>query len=329
MRDRNATSHSFGLAVLKDGELFNSIIIPKNTPYPVEDSRSDYVTSYDNQETLNVYVLEGESEDPRDCDLVGAYQINGIPRRPAGKTKLLVRYGYDENQIVRAAAFLYENDAQLSMKKLEDASLDQISAATPVNIVFLLDYTGSMSPYIEGVKNEHLFFRRGLGEKQCRLALGFVGFGDVLIGEPITIMLFTDSVKKFKATVEKHPMLDGGDEPESQIDALFEALEMQFDQISQKILILITDASPHNPDSKGRSSEDFIRFAKRRGVYVNIVGPNIPVYANITDSTEGVLIDIARHGDMKQILEKLSKAVIQVANRNIWIFINILEQIMF
>ena len=36
LSDRNATSHSFGFVVLKDGKLHNSIVIPKNSLYPCE-----------------------------------------------------------------------------------------------------------------------------------------------------------------------------------------------------------------------------------------------------------------------------------------------------
>jgi len=136
MEDINVTSHSFGLAVFNEGELVNSIIIPKNTPYPKakEKSRSDYVTSYDNQETLDIYVLEGEAEDPRDCELVGSYQIYDIPKRPAGETRLKVIYGYNENQIVEVKAIDLKIDKVLPLRNIEDADLDQLVAPGPISL---------------------------------------------------------------------------------------------------------------------------------------------------------------------------------------------------
>lgn len=143
MKDINVTSHSFGLAVLKDGDLFNSIIIPKNTPYPCDREKSDYVTTYDDQETLDLYVLEGEAEDPRDCELVGSYQIYDIPKRPAGKTKLKVTYKYNQNQIVEASAIDLNNNKKLPMKKItEDVDLNRLLIDRRVDVSLYSEYAG-------------------------------------------------------------------------------------------------------------------------------------------------------------------------------------------
>jgi len=315
MEDINVTSHSFGLVVLKEGELVNSIIIPKNTPYPKEKSRSDYVTSYDNQETLDIYVLEGEAEDPNDCELVGSYQIYDIPKRSAGETRLKVTYGYNENQIVEVKAIDLKDDMTLPLRTIENADLDQIYSAPPVDIIFALDYTSSMGPYIDGVKTNIYAFADELARNNVPWELGFIGFGDVLIGEPITKTGFTNSVDTFKESVATHPMLNGGDEPESQIDALFETMEMKFTQSSQIILILITDASPHDPDASGRTSKKFIKLARSKNAIVNIVGPNLSVYRDMVDSTGGILIDISHNNDMKQILDTLSQTVVNIATQ--------------
>ena len=315
MKDINVTSHSFGLAVLNEGELYNSIIIPKNSPYPCDLEKSDYVTSYDDQETLDVYVLEGEAEDPRDCELVGSYQIYDIPKRPEGKTRLKMTYKYNENQIVEASAVDLHSNKVLPMRMIENPDLNQIHSSLPVDIIFALDYTGSMGPYIEGVKTNIFAFVDELVKNSVSWKLGFVGFGDVLIGEPITKMELIESAEKFKQRVATHPMLCGGDEPESQIDALFEAVDMKFSSQSQIILILITDASPHDPDGKGRTSKDFLKVAKKKNAVINIVGPNLPVYRDIANSTGGILIDISNTRDMRLILDMLSQAVVNLATQ--------------
>ena len=129
MKDINVTSHSFGLAVLKDEELYNSIIIPKNTPYPCDLEKSDYVTSFDDQETLDVYVLEGEAEDPRDCELVGSYQIYDIPKRPEGKTRLKLTYKYNQNQIVEVSAVDLYSEKVLPIRMIEDVDLNQLASS--------------------------------------------------------------------------------------------------------------------------------------------------------------------------------------------------------
>ena len=105
----------------------------------------------------------------------------------------------------------------------------------------------------------------------------------------------------------------GGDEPESQIDALFESLQMNFSPDSKIIIILITDASPHDPDAKGRRSDQFIELAIQHDATINIVGPNLNVYQNMVNSTNGQLIDISDIRDMSLILETLGQAIINIA----------------
>ena len=129
MKDINVTSHSFGLAVLNEGELYNSIIIPKNSPYPCDLEKSDYVTSYDDQETLDVYVLEGEAEDPRDCELVGSYQIYDIPKRPEGKARLKMTYKYNENQIVEVSAVDLHSNKVLPIRMIENPDLNELASS--------------------------------------------------------------------------------------------------------------------------------------------------------------------------------------------------------
>ena len=130
MKDINVTSHSFGLVVLKDEELYNSIIIPKGTPYPCEHEKSDYTTTYDNQETLDLYVLEGEAEDPRDCDLVGSYQIYDIPKKSKGSVRLKVKYRYNENQIVEVTAFDLKSNKEFPMRPIENPDLNALSCSS-------------------------------------------------------------------------------------------------------------------------------------------------------------------------------------------------------
>ena len=177
MKDINVTSHSFGLAVIRDGELFNSIIIPKNTPYPVEESRTDFTTSYDRQETLDLHVLEGEGEDPRDCDLVG-----GLPDlrhySPAGRqVHLKVTYRYNRNQIVEVETEDLQDRRKLPIKKIEDVDLNLLeTGGKSIQVALLIDCSGSMA----GSRMEEAK-KAAIGSlKKFRAPQGFVG----LIGFP-------------------------------------------------------------------------------------------------------------------------------------------------
>lgn len=309
-------SHSLGIVSLKDGELHNSIIIPKNHPIPCQKSKSDYVTSSYNQTSLDIYLTQGEDANPENCTVLGSYEFYDIPPRPAGKTKLEIIFKYNLNGMVEVDARDVTSNKALPKKvKKEEIDLNNLSAkvAKPVDIVFVIDFTGSMGPYIDGIKTNIYSFVDELAKNNVGWKLGFVSFGDVFIGEPINVMKLTGLVDNFKTSVASQRMLGGGDEPESQLDGLFEALNIDFTSRSQAVFILITDSSPHEPDGKGRNSDEFIRKAKMRNAIVHIVGPNLPVYKKIANETGGMLIDIRSNSDMKKILNTLSENIINIA----------------
>lgn len=105
-RVREVCNHSYGtLALIEDAETgtvtyANSIVIPKNTPIPCEQSQT-YVTSEDDERIIEVAVTQGEDTDPRYVDVIGKIQLQVPPGRPAG-CEVTVTYGYDMNQRVRA-----------------------------------------------------------------------------------------------------------------------------------------------------------------------------------------------------------------------------------
>jgi molecular chaperone DnaK len=78
----------------------NTVVIPKNTPIPCEKSQT-YVTSEDNEESIDVEITQGEDTDPRYVDVVGRISLKVPRNRPAG-CEVTVTYRYDENQRVHA-----------------------------------------------------------------------------------------------------------------------------------------------------------------------------------------------------------------------------------
>lgn len=258
MEDINVTSHSFGLAVLKDEELYNSIIIPKNTPYPHEESRSDYTTTYDDQETLDMYVLEGEAEDPRDCELVGSYQIYNIPKRPAGKTRLKVTYRYNENQIVEVEAVDLQDNKELPLREIENADLDQINASRGIDIALLIDCSGSMSgENLEDAKKAAISFLNNFRIPNGRA--GLISFPGGIIH---SIHYDFDAIKSKVKTLDAYngtPMT--------------EALELAHKQVlvsgeHDNVIVLLSDGAPDDPST----AESSAATAKKKGIEIITIG---------------------------------------------------------
>ncbi|MEW6587231.1 MAG: Hsp70 family protein, partial [Nitrospirota bacterium] len=258
MKDINVTSHSFGLAVLKDGELFNSIIIPKNTPYPCDREKSDYVTTYDNQETLDLYVLEGEAEDPRDCEIVGSYQIYDIPKRAAGKTKLKVTYKYNQNQIVEASAVDLNGNKALPMRTIENPDLNQLTGSKGVDVALLIDCSGSMSgTAIEEAKKAAIGFL-----KNFRVASGSIGLITFPGGVIHKLSQNFTSVKNKISGLSAHngtPMTEA-------LDLAHSAMLTTNDY--DRVIVLLSDGSPDNSSSAGTSA----KLAKDKGIRLITIG---------------------------------------------------------
>ena len=102
---RDLTSHSLGIEASIQGttQRILSILIPRNTPLPVERSK-EYRTDKPNQTAIQVTVYQGESDDLTAARPVGDFVLAGLPpNRPADKT-VRVTLRCDSNGIVNVTA---------------------------------------------------------------------------------------------------------------------------------------------------------------------------------------------------------------------------------
>ena len=117
-RISDVCSHNLGMAALDNGELYNSIIIPKNTNIPYESSK-DYISH--NQPEIDVIVLQGgEDRDPRNSTVRDAYEVFDIPSRPTGETRIKVTFKYDVNGVIEVEAEDADKKKVLSIRKKEE-----------------------------------------------------------------------------------------------------------------------------------------------------------------------------------------------------------------
>eukprot|EP00002_Diphylleia_rotans_P040768 TRINITY_DN974_c0_g1_i2.p1 TRINITY_DN974_c0_g1~~TRINITY_DN974_c0_g1_i2.p1 ORF type:complete len:641 (-),score=147.90 TRINITY_DN974_c0_g1_i2:574-2496(-) len=96
----DVTSLSLGIETL--GGVF-SRLINRNTTIPVKKSQS-FSTAADNQTSVQVKVLQGEREMAEDNQLLGEFQLVGIPPAPRGVPQIEVTFDIDADGIVHVSA---------------------------------------------------------------------------------------------------------------------------------------------------------------------------------------------------------------------------------
>jgi FHA domain-containing protein/integrin beta-like protein len=126
-----------------------------------------------------------------------------------------------------------------------------VGQGRPVDIVFVLDVTESMQPYIDAVKQNVISFAQDLQSNSRDYRLGLVTFEDYVVSAYPDCNCayrnsFTSDVKQFSDWVGTLHAGGGGDIPEDQLDALAYAAKFPFRPEAEGIIIIVTDAPPHH-----------------------------------------------------------------------------------
>lgn len=190
----DAISHSLGMIVVDpDGSRYmNSCIIHKNQPIPISSTRQYKLrVGRRGQGQLDVYMTQGESEDPLDCAFLGKYVLTGIPPISGDEAVLDVTYAYDRNGVVQVSAI------ECSTKQPLTLAVEPLPSDIPerftkppepepvrehLTIYLAFDLSGSMSgdPLREAKKAAHAFL------SQCDLStmsIGLISFSDEVLVE--------------------------------------------------------------------------------------------------------------------------------------------------
>lgn len=89
-------------------------IIHRNTPLPITKSE-EFFTSYDNQETVQIEVFQGESDDTNENTKIGDFHVNGLSKAPEGNV-VIGRMSLDLNGILTVTAVEKRTGLQKSIK---------------------------------------------------------------------------------------------------------------------------------------------------------------------------------------------------------------------
>jgi molecular chaperone DnaK len=252
-------------------------IIPMGSSIPVRFT-DDNFASMSGASHVTVPVFEWEQGREEERKYIGSVLFSGL----SGATQIEITYALDENNLFE----VFVKD--MSSGRTERAEFDRTKyKAEPdagearkggglVNVVFLIDTTGSMDTYINGVKDRAIEFSEILASKGAMFKLGLIGFGDLNEKERPSVYNFTDDVTRFQKQVKNIPRTYGGDIPESSLDALETGIELintsRGESLGARyIFILITDAPPHVPTISGRRVHDIHQMLDENEVTAYVV----------------------------------------------------------
>jgi len=192
--------------------------------------------------------------------------------RDSGSVRTQVVDYFDRpGDIQRSWSWVYEPGEDIHIAVWYRSSLWRRSSTASfptekqADIVVLMDTTGSMSHCIEVLKQRCIDFSKRLTEQSLEHRFALIGFGDTQEEPWIDKHDFTDNVEEFQRGVSSIKRFDGGDVPESSLDAIESALSLPFRKNAIRRIILVTDAPFHEPTVSGAKVADIAaRLQKQR-----------------------------------------------------------------
>ncbi|WP_026691852.1 Hsp70 family protein [Peribacillus kribbensis] len=301
-------SHSLGIEVT--GEEFEPILL-KGSYYPTKETK-EFTTVMNNQTSIAINVFEGENtEDVNQNECYGGFTLDNIERAPKGVPRIEVTFEFDESRILTVTA----TDKKTGSSKtvvMEKGKPIEKPTAKPVHVYFVIDTTGSMAPYIEGVKQTCHAFANEVQRSGANLKLGLLVYGDECYGEQPVLYGLTQNIDQFKREVTNCPRYYGGDEPETTFEAIMLCAKTfkKSNEDVNRVAIVVTDASAHTSAGKGKySADEVLKELKGAEMTTFVVSPNYNYYRNFATSTGGKHYLISEYHRFVEVINEIAEEV--------------------
>ena len=201
---------------------------------------------------------------------------------------------------------IYQDGRPMKIISLERISIDN---SVPVDIVFVIDQTYSMSPKVNEVKSNIAEFTQRISARGVDYRLGLISFSDRIERR----REFTEDVNEFIGWIDELRIGGGGDTEENALQGMFEASELQYRKSAQRILIVISDAAYHEKGDKGDGRTEYTTqtmagWLIRKNVRLYAVTPpEVGDYQTLADVTRGRRYNFT--DDFSSILDEFTESI--------------------
>lgn len=198
-------------------------------------------------------------------------------------------------------------------KAAPEAAAVQAPAAptSRIDVVFVLDTTGSMSGLIEGAKQKVWSIANAVATAKPRptIRIGLVAYRDVGDEYVTKLTPLTDDLDAIYSDLMKFQAGGGGDGPESVNQALSDAVT-KFDWAKEKaalrLVYLVGDAPPHMDYAQDTKYPATCEAAAKAGIIINTIqcgadSQTRPIWQEIARKAEGEFFAIEQSGGMAAI----------------------------
>jgi Mg-chelatase subunit ChlD len=175
------------------------------------------------------------------------------------------------NQVVQELELERSGPRQVAVAFPFDRALQQ---STPLDLLFIVDTTGSMGEEIERLKATIEIINLNLTSLSShpRVRFGMVLYkdrGDEYVTE---VVPFTEDLQRFQGALDRVEAYGGGDNPEDLQAALEQALRMRWNAGGLRLAFVITDAPPHLDYGQRYTYVQAAREAVAKGIKIFGVG---------------------------------------------------------
>ncbi len=186
---------------------------------------------------------------------------------PAESYRVTVGYGQSARELTLERAGRREVPVDFASDR---GALQEV----PLDILFVLDTTGSMGEEIQRLKKTIEIINLNLTSlsSRPRVRFGMVEYRDQGDAYVTKVVPFTGELPRFQQELARVQAEGGGDTPEDLQAALREALRMEWTHQGVRLAFVVTDAPPHLDYGQSYTYLDAVHQAREKGIKIFTVG---------------------------------------------------------